>query len=80
MLGNIDALLALGSKKKDPGGSVTRPLAADDFPAIRARMDELERERAEIATAQRPVTGLRPHRGRSEPVLGHEPKCQPIIR
>src|SRR3954470_458115 len=26
--------------------AVTRPRAADDFPAIRARMEELERERA----------------------------------
>jgi hypothetical protein len=28
------------------GGNVTRPRAADDFPMIRARMEELRRERA----------------------------------
>jgi hypothetical protein len=27
---------------------VTRPRAADDFPAIRARMNELRRERAQV--------------------------------
>jgi len=27
------------------GGNVTRPRAADDFPMIRARMEELRRER-----------------------------------
>jgi len=28
---------------------VTRPHAADDFPAIRARMEELRRERAQAS-------------------------------
>jgi hypothetical protein len=32
--------------KKPNGGDVTRPRAADDFPAIRARLEELRRERA----------------------------------
>lgn len=31
-----------------------RPRAADDFAAIRARMDELRREREETATAPSP--------------------------
>src|SRR5712671_1602350 len=30
------------------GGNVTRPRAADDFPMIRARMEELRRERARV--------------------------------
>jgi hypothetical protein len=30
---------------KSTGGNMTRPRAADDFPAIRARIDELRRER-----------------------------------
>jgi hypothetical protein len=33
---------------KQNGGDVTRPRAADDFPAIRARMEELRRERARV--------------------------------
>jgi hypothetical protein len=33
---------------KTQGGKVTRPRAADDFPAIRARMEELRRERARM--------------------------------
>jgi hypothetical protein len=28
---------------------MTRPRAADDFPAIRARMEELRRERARVS-------------------------------
>jgi len=34
-------------KTEDPvGGNVSRPRAADDFPAIRARLEELQRERS----------------------------------
>src|ERR1700730_9103591 len=33
---------------KTRGGRVTRPRAADDFPAIRARTEELRRERARV--------------------------------
>ena len=32
--------------KNENGGNVTRPRAADDFAAIRARMEELRRENA----------------------------------
>jgi hypothetical protein len=48
---------------------VTRPRAADDFPAIRARMEELRRERARVPADDnlRPATGLRPHSGSSRP-------------
>ena len=31
---------------------MTRPLAADDFAAIRARMEELRRERAQAASKE----------------------------
>jgi hypothetical protein len=34
---------------KTQGEIVTRPRAADDFPAIRARMEELRRERARLS-------------------------------
>ena len=37
--------------QKHPGGHLTRPRAADDFPAIRARMEELRRERRARARA-----------------------------
>jgi hypothetical protein len=35
-----------------PGGNVTRPRAADDFATIRARMEELRRERARVPAEQ----------------------------
>ena len=48
------------------GGNVTQPRAADDFPAIRARMEELRREREGVQQGQRnacskemPVRGRR---------------------
>ena len=42
---------------------MTRPRAADDFAAIRASMEELERERAQISVREEPATseGSRPH-------------------
>src|SRR2546421_7931232 len=40
------SLLRLG---KSEGGDVARPRAADDFTTIRARMEELRRERAQAA-------------------------------
>ena len=47
---------------------MTRPRAADDFPAIRARLEELQRERAHASAddgpiakdEQRPYAGTRP--------------------
>jgi hypothetical protein len=35
-------------KIRENGGTVTRPRAADDFAAIRARMEELRREREQV--------------------------------
>jgi len=34
--------------RNENGGNVTRPRAADDFAAIRARMEELRRENAQV--------------------------------
>jgi hypothetical protein len=34
--------------KNEKGGNVTRPRAADDFATIRARMEELRRENAQV--------------------------------
>jgi hypothetical protein len=52
----------LDRHEKTSGGNMTRPHAADDFAAIRARMEELQRERAqamrgnlEEALERRPV-------------------------
>jgi hypothetical protein len=45
---------------------VTRPRAADDFPAIRARMEELRRERARVPADDnlRRAEGLRSRSGK----------------
>ena len=40
------------STQADGGGNVTRPRAADDFPTIRARMEELRREREQVERAE----------------------------
>jgi hypothetical protein len=36
------------SLKNEKGGNVTRPRAADDFATIRARMEELRRQNAQV--------------------------------
>jgi hypothetical protein len=49
---------------------MTRPRAADDFAAIRARIEELRRERGQVpADADVRPTGPRPY-----PPAGGEPK------
>lgn len=40
----VDCRGGVTSGSKENGGNVTRPRAADDFPLIRARMEELRRE------------------------------------
>jgi hypothetical protein len=55
--------------EKALGGNMTRPRAADDFAAIRARMEDLQRERAQAAQStaaeqgdiayRRPLSGIR---------------------
>jgi len=60
---------------------VTRPRAADDFDAIRVRMEELRRERAQVLaeSQQRQSTGPWPYwgGGRSAPV--DKPQLRPAI-
>ena len=48
---------------KRMGGNVTRPRAADDFATIRARMEELRRQREQAETGEK-ATASDPERGR----------------
>jgi hypothetical protein len=61
---------------------VTRPRAADDFPAIRARMEELRRERARVPTDDnlRRAEGPRPHSGSSRPARTDKPELSLPLR
>jgi hypothetical protein len=58
---------------------MTRPRAADDFPAIRARMEELRRERARAPDDDRirRIEGPRPYSGSSRPAT--KPGLSPVI-
>jgi hypothetical protein len=60
---------------------MTRPRAADDFPAIRARMEELRRERARAPDDDRirRIEGPRPYSGSSRPATGDKPGLSPVI-
>jgi hypothetical protein len=42
----IASIASITSEPQENGGNVTQPRAADDFPRIRARIEELRRERA----------------------------------
>ena len=54
---------------------MNRPRAADDFNAIRARMEELRRERAQlIAESQHPAIGPRPYLIGRRPVPADKPQ------
>jgi len=55
----------IGMADRAKGGPVTRPRAADDFETIRARMDELRRERAPSPPDQDARSG-KPASGRGE--------------
>lgn len=66
---------------------MTRPRAADDFLVIRARMEELRRERAQTVpteAAPRPPDAPRPYAVGSRVRLlsdpGHSPAMRPAIR
>jgi len=61
---------------------VTRPRAADDFAAIRARLEELRRERAEgAADRDRDVImGPRPYYVSSRPAPAGKSELPPAIR
>jgi hypothetical protein len=61
---------------------VTRPRAADDFPAIRARMEELRRERARMLADDdlRRTDGPRRYSASSRPATAAEVGLPPAIR
>ena len=61
---------------------MTQPRAADDFPAIRARMQELRRERARIPADDnlRQAEGGRPHSGSSRPATADKPELSLPLR
>jgi len=61
---------------------MTRPHAADDFPAIRARIEELRRERAQTSADDKPgsVSGSRSDSGSSRPATADKPGLSPAIR
>jgi hypothetical protein len=51
---------------------MARPRAADDFAAIRTRMEELRRERMEVARADADETIIEAHRRRSPAPIDEE--------
>jgi hypothetical protein len=62
---------------------VTRSRAADDFPAIRARMKELRQERARVPAddnLRRAEGGPRPHSGSSRPATADKPELSLPLR
>jgi hypothetical protein len=64
-----------------PVGSMARPRAADDFPAIRARMEELRRERSRASDDDnlRRADGPRPYSGSSQQATADKPGLSPAI-
>lgn len=60
---------------------MTRPRAADDFPAIRARMEELRQARASASTGDdEHQQNLRPYAGGARPRLGEGTGLSPFMR
>lgn len=57
----------------------TRPFAADDFPMIRSRLEELRRERKQILAEQKgnSVIGPRPHRRETGDTEDHRERMLP---
>jgi hypothetical protein len=69
--------------EQNTGGNMPRPRAADDFPAIRARMEELRRESAHVPPADDPRRATAPPRPdaiRSRPGLADGSGLSPVIR
>jgi hypothetical protein len=60
---------------------MSRPRAADDFPAIRARMEELRRERARVPDDDnlRRAAGPRPYSDSRRHATGDKPGVSPAI-
>jgi hypothetical protein len=67
---------------KHKGGDVTRSRAADDFPAIQARMEDLRRERARVPADDnlRRARGMRPYSGGSRPATADKPELSLPLR
>jgi hypothetical protein len=67
---------------KQNGGDVAQSRAADDFPAIRARMEELRRERTRMPADDNlsRAEGLRPHSGSSRPAAVDKPELSLPLR
>ena len=68
-------LLSPGRDRRAPHwGRSAYPRAADDFPAIRTRMEELRRERAGVPADDdlRRAEGLRPYSGSRQPSTGNK--------
>ena len=61
---------------------MTRPRAADDFPAIRSRMQELRRERARVLPDDNlgRAEGLRAHSGSSRPAAVDKSELTAALR
>jgi hypothetical protein len=61
---------------------VTRPRAADDFPVIRARMEELWREQAEMPNQKDvgPAIGPRPYAIATRPGSANRSGPLPTLR
>jgi hypothetical protein len=59
-----------------------RPRAADDFALIRARMEELRREREQLPADDEPPRpiGPRPYAIANRPELARKPSLPPAIR
>jgi len=76
-----------GIADRTKGGPVNRPRAADDFETIRARIDELRRERAASAGGRDTRSGKPPsgrgesdaERRRRERIEGSPPPWIPTI-
>ena len=60
---------------------MARSRVADDFPAIRARMEELRRERARVPDDDnlRRADGPRPYSGSSQQTTADKPGLLPAI-
>jgi hypothetical protein len=60
---------------------MARPRAADDFPAIRARLEELRRERGGVTAADdRTTVGPRPYAVGASEVSSRSRGLSPIMR
>jgi hypothetical protein len=59
---------------------VSRPRTADDFAAIRARLEELQRDRTRAWAAKDPSADSLPSTAVSKPSSADEPGLSPRVR